>query len=203
MIHTDFSVTTGELRGGARANEDRIFEVPAAVIVLDGVSTVTDDEPRGGWYAQVLGEHLATGLTADPHANLRHVLEQAISAIVRVTGASPAATVSIVRHCGEQIDALVLADSPVIARTIGGATDPVRDTRLARLVANRPEYAEYQTWLRAGRGFQAPEHRALLQKLRTHQLRHLNNGAPGGYWVAEAVGAVYGSQETRFNLSNT
>ncbi|MGW0711773.1 hypothetical protein ACWD4G_38445 [Streptomyces sp. NPDC002643] len=80
-----------------------------------------------------------------------------------------------------------LADSPVIAFTNDSAVDAVRDNRLAQLVAGRPEYVEYRSWLRAGRGFEAPEHLALLQKLRTHQLRHLNNGVPGGYWVAEAV----------------
>ncbi|MFC8661915.1 protein phosphatase 2C domain-containing protein [Streptomyces sp. NPDC057199] len=191
MLHTDFSVTTGELPGGDRPSEDRIFQAPGVVIVLDGVSTVSDDEPRGGWYAHTLGDHLTAGLAAAPNADLRHLLEQAISAIVReyglVAGSSPAATVSIVRRRGEEIDALVLADSPVFARTNGGGFDQVRDNRLAQLVAGRPEYAEYQSWLRAGRGFKAPEHRALLQKLRTHQLRHLNNDAPGGYWVAEAV----------------
>ncbi|MDX2828628.1 protein phosphatase 2C domain-containing protein [Streptomyces ipomoeae] len=191
MIHAGFSVTTGELPGGDRPSEDRIVQAPGAVIVLDGVSTVSDDEPRGGWYAELLGNHVASVLAADPHADLRYVLEQAISVTVRehglVAGSSPAATVSIVRHRGETVDALVLADSPVVARTISGAVDQVRDDRLACLVADRPEYAEYQTWLRAGRGFQAPEHRILLQKLRAHQLRYLNNDAPGGYWVAEAV----------------
>lgn len=189
--HTGFSVTTGELPGGDRPTEDRIFQVPGAVIVLDGVSTVSDDQPRGGWYAQTLGEHMSEGLTADPNADLRQLLEHAISSIVSthglVPGESPAATISTVRHRGEHIDALVLADSPIIAFTRDHSVDPVRDNRLAQLVAGRPEYAEYQSWLRAGRGFQALEHRALLQKLRSHQLRHLNNGAPGGYWVAEAV----------------
>jgi len=191
MIHSGFSLTTGELSGGGRPSEDRIVQAPGAVIVLDGVSTVSDEEPRGGWYAEVLGNQVASVLAAAPDADLRHVLEQAISAIVRehdlVAGSSPAATVSIVRHRGETIDALVLADTPVIARTVRGEFDPVRDDRLAQLVCGRPEYEEYRKWLQAGRGFTAPEHRALLQKLRAYQLRHLNNHAPGGYWVAEAV----------------
>ncbi|MFI6281635.1 protein phosphatase 2C domain-containing protein [Streptomyces sp. NPDC050988] len=191
MLHTGFSLTTGELSGGGRPSEDRIVQAPGAVIVLDGVSTVSDEEPRGGWYAEVLGNQVASVLAADPDADLRHVLEQAILAIVRehglVAGSSPAATVSIVRHAGETTDALVLADTPVIARTVRGELDPVRDDRLAQLVSGHPAYEEYRRWLLAGRSFAAPEHRALLQKLRAHQLRHLNNGAPGGYWVAEAV----------------
>jgi hypothetical protein len=191
MNHNGFSVTTGELAGAGRPSEDRIVRAPGAVIVLDGVSTVTDEEPRGGWYAETLGNRMASLLAADPGADLRQVLEQAISWITGehslVAGASPAATVAIVRCHGEQVDALVLADTPVIARSTSGAIDAVRDDRLARLVADRPERAEYHSWLKAGRGFGAPEHHALLQKLRSHQLRHLNNHAPKGYWVAEAV----------------
>lgn len=51
---------------------------------------------------QTLGEHPTTGLAADPNADLRELLEQAISAIVRERGldpgSSPAVTVSIVRQ---------------------------------------------------------------------------------------------------------
>ncbi|MEI5595902.1 hypothetical protein [Streptomyces brasiliscabiei] len=188
MIHTSFSVATGELPGGDRPSEDRIFQTPGAVVVLDGVSTVSDDEPRGGWYAETLGGHLIAGLADDPGADLRYVLERAISAVVSghglIPGFSPAATVAMVRQRGEQVDALVLADSPVIVFTVHNGIDAVRDNRLAKLVAGRPECEEYKSRLRAGRGFTAPEHRALLQKLRDHQLRHLN--VPGGYWVAEA-----------------
>lgn len=191
MLHLRFSLTTGELSGGGRPSEDRIVQAPGAVIVLDGVSTVSDEEPRGGWYAEALGNQVASVLAADPDADLRHVLEQAIWAIVRehdlVAGSSPAATISIVRQRDETIDALVLADTPVIARTIRGQLDPVRDDRLAQLVSRHPAYEEYRKWLLAGRGFKATEHRAVLQKLRAHQLRHVNNDAPGGYWVAEAV----------------
>ncbi|MFI9210276.1 hypothetical protein ACIGW7_19330 [Streptomyces sp. NPDC053253] len=73
MIHTGFSVSTEELPGG-----DRIHQAPGAVVVLDGVSTVSDDEPRGGWYAQTLGEHLTAGLADEPDADLRHLLETVI-----------------------------------------------------------------------------------------------------------------------------
>ncbi|MCX5103656.1 protein phosphatase 2C domain-containing protein [Streptomyces sp. NBC_00439] len=191
MTHTGFSVSTGELPGGNRPSEDRIHQAPAAVVVLDGVSTVSDDEPRGGWYAQTLGEHLTAGLTDEPDADLRHLLETALAAMVHdhdlVPGASPAATVSIVRHHGDRIDTLVLADSPVAAFTTSGQVHQVHDDRLARLVADRPERAAYRAALRSGRGFQNPEHRALLQQLRAHQLLHVNRDVPGGYWVAEAI----------------
>ncbi|MEU0027426.1 hypothetical protein [Streptomyces sp. NPDC006335] len=191
MNHNGFSLTAAELAGPGRPSEDRLIRAPGAVIVLDGVSTVTDEEPRGGWYAEALGNRVASLLAAAPSSDLRQVLEQAIAWVVDahrlVPGTSPAATIAIVRRHGERVDALVLADTPVIARTLAGDVDAVRDDRLARLIAGRPERTEYRSWLQAGRGFQDPEHRALLQKLRTHQLRHLNNGAPNGYWVAEAV----------------
>ncbi|MFF4755296.1 hypothetical protein ACWD5R_41105 [Streptomyces sp. NPDC002514] len=191
MIHNGFFATTGELSGEGRPSEDRIAQTPGAVIVLDGVSTVTDDEPRGGWYAETLSNCVASLLAAGPDADLRQVLEQAISRIVQehglVAGTSPAATIAIVRLYGDTVDALVLADTPVIARTVTRSLDEVRDDRLARLIAGRPEYAECRRRLRAGHGFTELEHRALLQELRAHQLRHLNNGAPNGYWVAEAV----------------
>ncbi|MFE5597311.1 protein phosphatase 2C domain-containing protein [Streptomyces sp. NPDC056549] len=191
MIHTGFSVSTGELPGGDGPSEDRIHQAPGAVVVLDGVSTVSDDEPRGGWYAQTLGEHLAARLSEEPDTDLRHLLETALAGMVHdhglVPGASPAATVSIVRHRGDRIDTLVLADSPVVAFLTSGQVHQVRDDRLARLVADRPERAAYRAALRSGQGFQNPEHRALLQQLRTHQLLHINRDVPGGYWVAEAI----------------
>ncbi|MCZ0984384.1 protein phosphatase 2C domain-containing protein [Streptomyces diastatochromogenes] len=191
VIHTGFSVTTGELPGGDRPSEDRIHQAPGAVIVLDGVSTVSDGKPRGGWYAQILGENLVAGLNDEPDADLRQLLESAIASMVHdhglVPGASPAATVSILRHRGDRIDTLVLADSPVVAFRTSGEILQVRDDRLARLVADRPERTAFQAALRSGRGFDNPEHRASLQQLRAHQMLHINQHVPGGYWVAEAV----------------
>ncbi|ONK13194.1 protein phosphatase 2C domain-containing protein [Streptomyces sp. MP131-18] len=192
MISAGMSVTTGELPGASsRPTEDRIFQTPGAVIVLDGVSTVADQTPRGGWYAQLLGERLAAEFTLSPGADLREALEVAIATVADqhglVPGASPAATVSIVRRHGDRVDALVLADSPVIAVTTNGMVSALRDDRLARLVTGLPEYAQYRARLRAGGGFDAPQHRELLLRLREHQLRHVNRDVPGAYWVAEAV----------------
>ncbi|MFF3394773.1 hypothetical protein ACFYW1_28035 [Streptomyces sp. NPDC002669] len=130
-------------------------------------------------------------LTDEPDTDLRRLLESALAAMVHdhglVPGASPAATVSIVRHRDDHIDTLVPADSPVVALTTSGQVHQVRDDWLARLVADRPERAAYRAALRSGQGFQNPEHRTLLQQLRAHQLLHVNRDVPGGYWVAEAV----------------
>ncbi|WP_217225962.1 protein phosphatase 2C domain-containing protein [Streptomyces anulatus] len=191
VIHAGFAVTTGEVPGGDRPSEDRIHQASGAVIVLDGVSTVSDDQPRGGWYAQRLGEHLVVGLEDEPDGDLRQLLESAIAAMVHdhglVPGASPAATVSIVRQRDDRIDALVLADSPVVAFMANGQIRQVRDDRLAQLVADRPERTAYRAALRSGEGFHTSGHRALLQQLRAHQMLHINRHVPGGYWVAEAV----------------
>ncbi|WP_234320034.1 protein phosphatase 2C domain-containing protein [Streptomyces sp. SBT349] len=162
------------------------------MIVLDGVSTVHDgQDPRGGWYAQTLGRRLAVALSATPGAGLRSMLEDAIASVADLSGlrpgASPAATVSIVRLHDHQVDALTLGDSPVIAIRTSGTVEEVRDDRLAGLVGAHAAHARYRDRLRNGGGFQAAEHRELLRQLRDHQMRHVNREVEGAYWIAEAV----------------
>ncbi|MEY9948415.1 protein phosphatase 2C domain-containing protein [Kitasatospora sp. GAS1066B] len=185
---TEEVVLAGRAGSAARPSEDRILTTSTAVIVLDGVSTVGDEQPRGAWYAQTLGELIARRLTEEPGADLRLVLEAAIDAATTEhglqPGASPAATVAIARAAAGTLDVLVLGDSPVIVADRSGAIQQVRDDRLANLVTGRPEIAEVQQSLLAGHGFGEYHHR-LLRDLRTFQLKKTNR--PGGYWVAEAV----------------
>ncbi|MFJ4676966.1 hypothetical protein [Kitasatospora sp. NPDC088783] len=78
-------VTIGEPPGGERLSEDRVLVSAGRdlVVVLDGVSTVTDETPRGGWYAQTLGEgvlaaHARASLAeacADPATGPQRVVE--------------------------------------------------------------------------------------------------------------------------------
>ncbi|MFE2104531.1 endonuclease/exonuclease/phosphatase family protein [Kitasatospora sp. NPDC059463] len=182
------TVRIGELAGPARPSEDRVFTTDRAVIVLDGVSTVTDDQPRGGWYADTLGSSIAELLTRDPDVDLRQVLATAIDIVATshalVPGSAPAATVAIVRRRADQIEAAVLGDSPVIAIRRDGTLHEVRDDRLALLVAAQPQACEYRDLLRAGHGF-GERHRHILQELRDFQNGVVNR--PGGYWIAEAV----------------
>ncbi|MGF1425539.1 hypothetical protein [Kitasatospora sp. LaBMicrA B282] len=177
----------GRAGSTARSSEDRILTTPNTLITLDGVSTVNDEQPRGGWYAQTLGEHIAQQLTEQPAADLAQVLEEAIATLRAkhhlIPGVSPAATISIVRAGIEHLDVLVLGDSPVILLDRDGEVRQVRDDRLADLVGPRPELAELQRSLLAGYGF-GEHHRDLLKALRTFQLTKINR--PGGYWVAEA-----------------
>ncbi|MEY9839570.1 protein phosphatase 2C domain-containing protein [Streptacidiphilus sp. EB103A] len=184
------TILTGERAGSVqRPSEDLIGIVGHhAVIVLDGVSTVSDEEPRGRWYVQVLGEHLAKGLVRDPFAPLASILEVAIDQVVQghglVPGASPAATVAIVRATGDGVDALVLGDSPVVTQDLSGVVHAVTDSRLHALVGQQAAFKEYQERLRSGGGFDAG-HRRLLQDLRAHQMQWVNR--EGGYWIAEAI----------------
>ncbi|MBD0688402.1 hypothetical protein BG452_01085 [Streptomyces sp. CBMA123] len=182
------TVRIGELAGPARPSEDRVVTTDRAVIVLDGVSTVTDDHPRGGWYADTLGSGIAELLTRDSDMDLRQVLATAIAAVATnhalVPGSAPASTVAIVRQRAEQIEAAVLGDSPVIAIGRDGGVHPLRDDRLAVLVDAQPQAREYRELLRAGHGF-GERHCQILQELRGFQGSVVNR--PGGYWIAEAV----------------
>ncbi|WP_457032532.1 protein phosphatase 2C domain-containing protein [Kitasatospora sp. P5_F3] len=181
-------VRTGERPGTpGRLTEDHIVVLPDAVIVLDGVSTVTGDEPRGGWYARTLGAELARAFGDGAGPDLRVVLAEAIRAVAAehrlLPGRSPAATVAVLRRSGDRLDAAVLGDSPVVAYGRDGAVHELRDDRLADLVAPRPQLAEYRNRLAAGSGFD-PRHRELMQELREFQYTVINR--EGGYWIAEA-----------------
>lgn len=43
---------------------------------------------------------------------------------------SPSSTVAIARDCGEAVDYLALADSPIVLRGVDGAIDVVHDNRI-------------------------------------------------------------------------
>ncbi|MEU3572977.1 PP2C family serine/threonine-protein phosphatase [Kitasatospora sp. NPDC036755] len=182
------TVRIGELAGNGRPSEDRVFTTADALIVLDGVSTVTDETPRGAWYSDTLGAAIAELLTREADTDLRQVLASAIRAVADahglVAGSSPASTVAVARRRADRIEAAVLGDSPVVAIGRDGTVHAVRDDRLTRLVDARPEAREYRDRLRAGHGF-GDRHRLILQELRDFQGKVVNR--PDGYWIAEAV----------------
>ncbi|MEU9190115.1 hypothetical protein AB0D14_37435 [Streptomyces sp. NPDC048484] len=188
-------ITTGELSGGGRPSEDRILinADSTLVVVLDGVSTLTDEIPRGGWYAQALGEEILAAHKRAQHLDLRTTLNEAIHAVAQEHGlvprSSPAATVAIVRHRPDDhmVDALVLCDTPVVVEQRDGF-EVLRDERLETLVCLSPDREVMFEQLQAGRGFQSPEHRQVVKRLRDHQMQHINRtGDPLAYWVAEAA----------------
>lgn len=166
----------------AESSDDRVFVTPHAVIVLDGASAFTPVPVSAATYADTLGRRLAQLLDEQPAAGLRAVLRDAIAHTATTLdlrpGRSPSSTVSILRERADEVDVLVLGDSPVVL----GMPEPVvlTDDRLARL--DLPERDAYRARLAAGAGLD-DEHWALLAKLQQRQAHYRNQ--PDGYWIAE------------------
>jgi hypothetical protein len=101
-------------------SQDRIFTTDNAVIVLDGASAFEPGGASAADYVDHLGEHLAAALRSDPAADLRIALESAIAAIARrlelEPDRSPASTVSIARTVDDELELLVLGDTPTFLR---------------------------------------------------------------------------------------
>ena len=180
------------LDGRERPTEDRVMLLPHAVLLADGVTALRDDQRSGGWYAGQLCTTLARHLTADPTADLRAVLSTAITDLAReyalVPGDAPSSTIAMLRWTGDRVDALVLADSPVIAFTHTGV-DPLVDDRIAGLLPGG-----YRQRLRSGGGY-GPDHVAAVRTsgVTTDRLRNV----PGGFWVAEADPAAAAEARVR------
>ncbi len=99
-----------------------------------------------------------------------------------------------VRAQGERdhVDALVLGDSPIVVRTIGGSTNVLDDTRLDNVAADLR--AEIREHLCAGEGYSA-QHRERMRQLNAQERAARNT--PAGYWIAEAVPAAAEHAHTR------
>lgn len=149
--------------GHPRPTEDHVVVLDNAVLVLDGATSADPAQPPGGWYAERLARQLAADLRARPGADLTTTLTCAITAVTSENalkpGQSPSSTVAVVRWLDDRVDALVLADSPMVAFGTFGV-DVVSDDRLARL-----------------------RRHGLLQT--GADVRRRRN-APDGFWVAEA-----------------
>lgn len=149
--------------GRPRPTEDHVVVLDNAVVLLDGATSPSPDLPSGGWYAGLLTEKLAAGLRATPDTDLAHLLASAIADVAAEhdlqIGHSPSSTVAMLRWTDQRVDALVLADSPVVAFSRAGV-HVVSDDRIAEL---------------RGGG-----------KLRTGADVRAQRNARGGFWVAEA-----------------
>lgn len=148
-------IETAERAAPGRVSEDRILVRPNAVVVLDGVTSRTRPPDRnGGWYAAVLAAELDQLLDRDDP--LPDLLAEAIVRIVDrhdlVLGDSPASTVAITRWTVDSVEALVLADSPVVA--FGERTRVLQDNRLAEL---RPRVANVVEWKNREGGYWVAE----------------------------------------------
>jgi len=169
--------------GRDRPTEDHVVLLPTAVILADGATALRDDELSGGWYAEHLCQGLAARLTEQPTGDLRALLSKTINALAREhllsPGSSPSSTVAVLRWTEDRIDALVLADSPIVAFTRQGP-QIVADDRIANLVVPG---GGYRRRLRSGAGY-GPDHVAALRAAGRNAGRLRN--VPGGFWVAEA-----------------
>ncbi|HEX4702826.1 MAG TPA: hypothetical protein VH352_11910 [Pseudonocardiaceae bacterium] len=167
--------------GRDRPSEDRVVLLPNAVVLADGATALRPGARSGGWYAEQVCTAMARELTARPDGDLRAALRAAIVAIVTefglVPGDAPASTVAVLRWTADRVDALVLADSPVVAFTDQGPM-VVADERIAGLAPGG-----YRRRLRSGGGY-GPAHVAALRASGATADRLRN--VPGGYWVAEA-----------------
>lgn len=119
--------------GEPHRTEDRVFRLPDAVVLLDGATAIEPVPFAPGTYADRLGAELARLLR--PDVPLPDLLAAAISAVAARHGLrrgyTPTSTVAILRWSDSVVDALVLADSPVVL--FGSSAEVVSDDRLARL----------------------------------------------------------------------
>lgn len=147
-------------------SDDKIFTTPDAVVMLDGASAFVPVPVPASIYADHLGRHLRDTLTAQPEADLRGALADAISDTRRrltCTKASlPRAPSRLPPASATGSTLLVLGDNLVIL------PDEVRtDERMDALdLAPRRKYRER---LSAGSGYD-DEHRAILHELQTQRL---------------------------------
>jgi hypothetical protein len=172
-------IKTAEMAGEDGRTEDRVFAADHGVVVLDGVSSWLTDDPRSGWYPEALGRRILEIIDVDPTAELPDVLAMAIDHVATkhslIPGRAPASTVSIVRWDDEQVECLVLCDSPIIAFRNDGGVEVVRDSRHDAVVAEvRRDFA--------GR---IDNLRELIRATQPAKLARMNR--TGGYWIAEAT----------------
>ncbi|MET8527285.1 hypothetical protein [Micromonospora sp. NPDC005172] len=173
---------------GRPVNEDLVFQFGPLVGVLDG-ATVPDGFDTGcvhgpAWYVQHLAARLAVAEAARPAARLTSNLAAAILAVRADHGGqcdldhpgTPSSTVCLLRDCGDQVDHLVLCDSPLVL-DVGGQVSVVTDDRLDTAMAELR-----QTLATVPAGASDPverfRHAVGVQRERMNRTH--------GYWVAAA-----------------
>ncbi|PWR08880.1 hypothetical protein DKT68_14130 [Micromonospora acroterricola] len=132
---------------GRLVNEDLVFRFGPLVGVLDG-ATVPEGFDTGcvhgpEWYVRHLAARLGVAEAARPSARLTSNLAAAILAVRADHGGrcdldhpgTPSSTVCLLRDCGDQVDYLVLCDSPLVLDT-GGQVTVVTDDRLETAMAD-------------------------------------------------------------------
>ncbi|MFI9813056.1 protein phosphatase 2C domain-containing protein [Saccharothrix variisporea] len=149
-------ITTAEragvgLDGLPRPTEDRIVVLDNAVVVLDGATSPTPTDRDGGWHSRALAAEL-TSLRGDLADELAAAIRRLADRHGLVPGDSPSSTVAMVRWTDDTVDALVLADSPVV--TFGSDVDVLADHRLRDL---RGKVTRITDWRNREGGFWVAE----------------------------------------------
>ena len=138
--------------GGDHPNEDLVLAGPEFVVVLDG-ATAPPGIPSGcihdvRWLVRHLGGRLATQLTLNDTADtmlaehladaIRWVNAQHAHTCDLDNPASPSSTVALLRTRSDEIDTLVLSDSPILLDLPSGVRR-IADERPGRLPSYKPE----------------------------------------------------------------
>ncbi|MER7891779.1 hypothetical protein ABTX15_18330 [Micromonospora sp. NPDC094482] len=173
---------------GRDVNEDVVFRLGPLVGVLDG-ATVPAGFDTGcvhgpEWYVRHLAARIGLAEAARPAANLMSNLAAAILAVRADHGGqcdldhpgTPSSTVCLLREGGDQVDYLVLCDSPLVLDA-GGRVTVVADDRLDVAMA---ELRGTAALLPAG----AADRAARFRQAVTVQRGWMNQ--THGYWVAAA-----------------
>lgn len=132
---------------GRLENEDMVFRLGPLVGVLDG-ATVPEGFDTGcvhgpAWYVRHLAARIGLAIAARPAATLMSSLAAAILAVRADHGndcdldhpGTPSSTVCLLREGGDQVDYLVLCDSPLVLDA-GGQVNVVSDDRLDAAMAD-------------------------------------------------------------------
>ncbi|MER7439373.1 hypothetical protein [Micromonospora avicenniae] len=174
---------------GRDVNEDVVFRFGPLVGVLDG-ATVPEGFDTGcvhgpEWYVRHLAARIGLAEAARPTASLMSNLAAAILAVRADHDGrcdldhpgTPSSTVCLLREGGDQVDYLVLCDSPLVLDA-GGRVSVVSDDRLDRAMA---ELRETVAMVPAGA---AADRATRFRQAVGLQRERMNR--THGYWVAAA-----------------
>lgn len=155
--------------------------------MVDGITPTQRAEDAN--FPATLAHCVKDVLDGAPGADLRDVLGQAIASVSlqlnTMRDSRPLAGVSIVRCRDQQVDALVLAQGPVVAvRADGSSVEALCDDRLIQLLMHHPSHHALMHLLAQGRGFYTRQHRDALSVLEACVWEHANASTSAGVWVA-------------------
>jgi hypothetical protein len=168
-----------------RPNEDWAAASLNAVVVLDGVSPPATNghgcRHSVPWFVRNLGTQFLTFLetgNGDMASALADAIDQ-VGDLHRDTcdlnhPGTPAAAVAALRHTGEKVEWLVLADTTVVLDTNAGVK-AITDTRVDQAAKEERKRA-------LGHRIGTPGHKAAVAHMTREQLKYRN--VPDGYWVA-------------------